>query len=103
LAVERAFGAAQTVVLDAPPADVLKEVVAQSGATAEWFGVGAPDANPPTDLRDRVRRLAEGLGAQGLAWVQPVRPGATEVRLALLTPGSTDPDEITVILDQPES
>ena len=103
LAVERAFSAAETVVLYAPPADVLKEVVAQSGATAEWFGVGAPDANPPTDLRDRVRRLAEGLGAQGLAWVQPVRPGATEVRLALLTPGSTDPDEITVILDQPES
>jgi PDZ domain/Tetratricopeptide repeat-like domain/PEGA domain len=103
LAVERAFSAAETVVLYAPPADVLKEVVAQSGATAEWFGVGAPDANPPPDLRDRVRRLAEGLGAQGLAWVQPVRPGATEVRLALLTPGTTDPDEITVILDQPES
>ena len=50
-----------------------------------------------------MRRLAEGLGAQGLAWVQPVRPGATEVRLALLTPGSTEPDEITVILDQPDS
>jgi hypothetical protein len=103
VAVERAFSAADTVVLYAPPADVLKEVVAQSGATAEWFGVGASDTNPPTDLRDRVRRLAEGLGAQGLAWVQPVRPGSTEVRLALITPGSTDPDEIAVTLDQPES
>ncbi len=103
LAVERAFGAAETIVLYAPPADVLKEVVAQSGATAEWFGVGAPDAKPPADLRDRLRRLAEGLGAQGLAWVQPLRPGGTEVRLALLTPGSTDPDELTVTLDQPDS
>jgi len=103
VAVERAFSAADTVVLYAPPADVLKEVVAQSGATAEWFGVGASDTNPPTDLRDRVRRLAEGLGAQGLAWVQPVRPGSTEVRLALIAPGSTDPDEIAVTLDQPES
>ncbi|MBK5296219.1 MAG: tetratricopeptide repeat protein [Vicinamibacteria bacterium] len=103
LAVERAFGAAETVVLYAPPADVLKEVIAQSGAAAEWFGVGAPDAKPPADLRDRLRRLADRLGAQGLAWVQPLRPGGTEVRLALLTPGSTDPDEITLSLDQPDS
>lgn len=104
LAVERAFGAAETVVLYAPPADVLKEVLAQSGATAEWFGAGATvPPPPPTDLRDRVRRLAEGLGAQGLAWVQPVRPGGSEVRLALLSPGSIDPDELTVVLDQPDS
>lgn len=103
LAVERAFSTAETVVLYAPPADVLKEVLTQSGATAEWFGAGAAEPPPPTDLRDRLRRLAEGLGAQGLAWVQPVRPGSSEVRLALLTPGSTEPDEITVILDQPDS
>ncbi len=103
LAVERAFSAAETIVLYASPADVLKDVVAQNGPTAEWFGVGSTGAALPTDLRDRLRRLADGLGAQGLAWVQPVRPGATEVRLALLTPGSTEPDEIVVILDQPES
>ena len=103
VAVERAFVAADTVVLYAPAADVLKEVIAQSGATAEWFGVGAPDAKPPTDLRERLRRLADGLGAQGLAWVQLVRPGGNEVRLALLTPGSTEPDEITVTLDSAES
>jgi hypothetical protein len=103
VAVERAFGAAETVVLYAPAADVLKEVITQSGATADWFGVGALDAKPPIDLRERLRRLAEGLGAQGLAWVQLVRPGGNEVRLALLTPGSTEPDEITVTLDSPDS
>ena len=90
-------------MLYAPAADVLKEVIAQSGATADWFGVGAVDAKPPIDLRERLRRLAEGLGAQGLAWVQLVRPGGNEVRLALLTPGSTEPDEITVTLDSPDS
>ena len=103
LAVERAFGAADPIVLYAPPADVQKEMLTQSGATADWFGLGALDFKPPTDLRDRLRRLADGLGAQGLAWVQPVRAGATEVRVALLAPGSTEPDEITVILDQPDS
>ena len=103
VAVERAFVAADTIVLYAPAADVLKEVIAQSGATADWFGVGAVDAKPPIDLRERLRRLAEGLGAQGLAWVQLVRPGGNEVRLALLTPGSTEPDEITVTLDSPDS
>ncbi len=60
LAVERAFSAADTVVLYAPPADVLKEVVAQSGATADWFGVGAPDANPPD--RPARSRAAAGRG-----------------------------------------
>ena len=74
------FSAAETVVLYAPPADVVKEVLTQSGATAEWFGVGDVDANRPVDLRERVRRLADGFDAQGVAWVQPVRPGATEVR-----------------------
>ena len=103
LAVERAFGAADPIVLYAPPADVQKEMLTQSGATADWFGLGALDFKPPTDLRDRLRRLADGLGAQGLAWVQPVRAGATEVRVALLAPGSTEPDEISVILDQPDS
>jgi hypothetical protein len=103
LAVERAFTPAETVLLYAPPADVLKEVLAQNGVTAEWFGVGAAGATPPADLRDRLRRLAEALGAQGLAWVQPGRPGGGEVRLALLTPGSAEPDELTVVLDQPDS
>jgi hypothetical protein len=103
LAVERAFTPAETVLLYAPPADVLKEALAQHGASADWFGLGAPGATPPADLRDRVRRLSEALGAQGLAWVQPARPGSAEVRLALLTPGSTDPDEVPVVLEQPDS
>ena len=91
-------------MLYAPPADIVqKEVLTQSGATADWFGLGALDFEPPTDLRDRLRRLADGLGAQGLAWVQPARPGSPEVRIAMLAPGSTEPDEFTVILDQPDS
>ena len=32
-----------------------------------------------------------------------MRPGGSEVRLALLTPGSTEPDEISLVLDQPDS
>ncbi len=102
-AVERALAQAEMVVLYAPPPDILKEMLAQSGANADWFGVGASDATAPADLRDRLRRLADALGAQGLAWVQPARPGASEVRIGLLTPGSTEPDELTLVLDQPES
>jgi hypothetical protein len=102
-AVERALAQAEIVVLYAPPPDILKEMLAQSGANADWFGVGASDATAPADLRDRLRRLADALGAQGLAWVQPARPGASEVRIGLLTPGSTEPDELTLVLDQPES
>lgn len=101
LAVERALAPAEPVVLYAPPADVLKDVLGQSGATATWFGLAEGD--PPADLRDRARRLADSLGAQGLAWVQPVAPGSREVRVALLTPGSTEPDELRFIIDQPES
>jgi hypothetical protein len=101
LAVERALAPADPVLLYAPPADVVKDVVATSGATATWFGLAEGD--PPADLRDRARRLADALGAQGLAWVQPVAPGSREVRVALLTPGSTEPDELRIVLDQPES
>jgi hypothetical protein len=88
-------------LLYAPAADVMSDLLRQSGATATWFGLGEGD--PPADLRDRARRLADALGAQGLAWVQPVAPGAREVRVALLTPGSTEPDEIRLMLDQPDS
>ncbi len=78
LAVERAFSAAETVVLYAPPADVLKEVVAQSGATADWFGVGALDANA-ADRSARSRaatgrgagRAGAGVGAARAAWRHP--------------------------------
>jgi hypothetical protein len=101
LAVERALAPAEPVLLYAPPADVLKDVLGQSGVTATWFGLA--DGDPPADLRDRARRLADALGAQGLAWVQPVAAGSREVRVALLTPGSTEPDELRFVLDQPES
>jgi hypothetical protein len=101
VAVERALAPSEPVLLYAPPADVLKDVLGQSGATPTWFGLAEGD--PPADLRDRARRLADALGAQGLAWVQPVVPGSKEVRVALLTPGSTEPDELRMVLDQPES
>jgi hypothetical protein len=101
IALERAFAPAEPVLLYAPAADVMSDLLRQSGATATWFGLGEGD--PPADLRDRARRLADALGAQGLAWVQPVAPGAREVRVALLTPGSTEPDEIRLMLDQPDS
>jgi hypothetical protein len=103
LTVEKTFQAVDSVVLYAPPADVVKEQVSQTGASPDWFGLGAPQPNLPADLRDRLRRLADGLGAQGLAWVQPARPGSPEVRIAMLAPGSTEPDEFTVVTDQPAS
>ena len=103
LAVEKTFQAVESVVLYAPPADIVKEQVTQTGASPDWFGLGEPQPNLPPDLRDRLRRLADGLGAQGLAWVQPVRPGSKEVRIAMLAPGSTEPDEFTVVTDQATS
>ena len=104
LGLERAFQGTETVALYAPPADVVKELVSQTGATAEWFGLGAAsDAPGPADLRDRLRRLADGLGAQGLAWVLPPAAGTPGLRLSLLAPGSTEPDEFAVELDQPDS
>ena len=104
LGLERAFQGTETVALYAPPADVVKELVSQTGATAEWFGLGAAsDAPVPADLRDRLRRLADGLGAQGLAWVLPPAAGTPGLRLSLLAPGSTEPDEFAVELDQPDS
>lgn len=103
LAVERAFAPAETLLLYAPPADVARDAVVQSGASPEWFGLGAPGSEAPGDLRDRVRRLADSLGAQGVAWVHPVRAGSTEVRLALLAQGSTEPDELTVAPDSAAS
>ncbi len=103
LAVEKTFQAVDSVVLYAPPADVVKEQVSQTGASPDWFGLGAQQPNLPSDLRDRLRRLADGLGAQGLAWVQLVRPGSSEVRIAMLAPGSTEPDEFTVVTDQAAS
>jgi hypothetical protein len=103
LAVEKTFQAVESVVLYAPPADIVKEQITQTGASPDWFGLGEPQPNLPPDLRDRLRRLADGLGAQGLAWVQPVRPGSKEVRIAMLAPGSTEPDEFTVVTDQATS
>jgi PDZ domain/PEGA domain len=101
LAVERAMAASDTILLYAPPADVLKDVTAEGGPADDWFGIGGGE--PPPDLRERGRKLAEALGAQGLAWVKVARPGSPEVRLSLMAPGSTDPDEFTLVLDQPDS
>ena len=82
LAVERAFSAADTVVLYAPPADVLKEVVAQSGANADG-SASAPRcqaASRPAGSRAAAGRRTRRAGA---CLGEPVRPGSTEVRLAL--------------------
>ena len=102
LAVERAFAGAEDVLLYAPAADAMKAALAADAATPDWFGL-TEGATPPTDARDRFRRLATALEAQGVAWVQPTAAGGSEVRIALVVPGSADPDPIAVTLDQPES
>ncbi len=101
LAIERALAGSDTILLYAPPADVLKEMAEQGAPSDDWFGLGSGE--PPPDLRERARKLSEALGAQGLAWVRPARAGGSEVRLALMAPGSTDPDEFTLVLDQTDS
>ena len=40
LAVEKTFQAVESVVLYAPPADIVKEQVTQTGASPDWFGLG---------------------------------------------------------------
>ncbi|HEX7085565.1 MAG TPA: PDZ domain-containing protein [Vicinamibacterales bacterium] len=99
VAVERALAPSDTVLLYAPPADVVADVI-QGVALDEWF---ARDATPPADAREKIRTFSDALGAQGLAWVRPVRPGSRELRLGLIAPGSTEPDELILAPGQPES
>lgn len=99
MAVERALAPSDTVLLYAPPADVVADVT-EGVALDEWF---ARDATPPADARERIRKFSEALGAQGLAWVRPVRPGGRELRLGLIAPGSAEPDELILVPNQPDS
>lgn len=99
MAVERALAPSDTVLVYAPPADVVADVL-QGAAVDEWFG---RDATRPAEARERIRTFAEALGAQGLAWVRPVRPGGQELRLGLIAPGGAEPDELILTPGQPES
>src|SRR5690606_17138009 len=99
MAVERALAPSDTVLIYAPPADVIADVT-QGVALDEWVG---REANPPADAREKIRSFSEALGAQGLAWVRPVRSGSRDVRLGLIAPGSTEPDELILAPAQPES
>jgi hypothetical protein len=104
LAVERALADADQLLLYAPPADVVEDVLTREPVSDEWFGVTETQtAAPPVNRRERLVRLADAFDAQGVAWVHPVRPGASEVQIALAAPGGADPDVLTVILDQPDS
>ncbi len=104
LAVERAFADADQLLLYAPPADVVEEVLPREPVSDEWFGVAdAQTTHSPVNRRERLVRLAEAFDAQGVAWVRPSRPGASEVQIALAAPGGAEPDVLTVVLDQPES
>ena len=104
IAVERAFADADQLLLYAPPADVVEEVLAREPVSDEWFGVTETQAtSPPVNRRERLVRLAEAFDAQGIAWVRQSRPGSSEVQIALAAPGGAEPDVLTVVLDQPES
>ena len=69
---------------------------------ADWFGVGALDFKPPTDLRDRLRRLADSLGRRAWRGCSPCGP-AFRGPPRDAGAGSTEPDEMTLVLDQPDS
>jgi hypothetical protein len=104
IAVERAFADAEQLLLYAPPADVVEEVLAREPVSDEWFGVTETQAtSPPVNRRERLVRLADAFDAQGIAWVRQPRPGSSEVQIALAAPGGAEPDVLTVVLDQPES
>ncbi len=104
VAVERALADADQLLLYAPPADVVEEVLSREPVSDEWFGLTeTPPTAAPANRRERLARLADALDAQGVAWVRPVRQGASEVQIALAAPGGADPDVLTVVLDQPES
>lgn len=104
IGVERAFADTDQLLLYAPPADVVEEVLAREPVSDEWFGVTETQTTtPPVNRRERLVRLAEAFDAQGVAWVRPSRPGASEVQIALAAPGGAEPDVLTVVLDQPDS
>ena len=104
LAVERALADADQLLLYAPPADVVEEVLTREPVSDEWFGVAEVQTpHPPVNRRERLVRLADAFDAQGVAWIHPARPGASEVQIALAAPGGAEPDVLTVVLDQPES
>jgi PDZ domain/PEGA domain len=104
LAVERALADADQLLLYAPPADVVEDVLTREPVSDEWFGVTETQTTAPTaNRRERLVRLADAFDAQGVAWVHAVRPGASEVQIALAAPGGAEPDVLTVVLDQPDS
>jgi hypothetical protein len=104
LAVERALASADQLLLYAPPADVVEEVLAREPVSDEWFGITeTPAAGAPVNRRERLVRLADAFDAQGVAWMRPARPGASEVQIALAAPGGAEPDLLTVVLDRPDS
>ena len=104
LAVERALADADQLLLYAPPADVVEDVLTREPVSDEWFGVTETQTTAPTATRrERLVRLADAFDAQGVAWVHAVRPGASEVQIALAAPGGAEPDVLTVVLDQPDS
>jgi membrane-associated protease RseP (regulator of RpoE activity) len=102
--VERALADAEQLLLYAPAADVVEEVLAREPVSDDWFGLSeTPATATPASRRERLVRLADAFDAQGVAWVRPPRPGVSDVQIALAAPGGADPDVLTVALDQPES
>ena len=104
LVVERAFAPSRNLLLYAPAPDAVRATVEKEAVNDEWFGLlPAQTTLPPGDRRSRLQRLADAFDAQGIAWVRPTTPGGNEVVVALEVPGGTTPDDLTVVLDQPDS
>jgi PEGA domain/PDZ domain len=104
LMVEKAFSAAQSVLLYAPPADQSRTAVEHDPVNDEWFGLAPGQTDlPPGDRRARLQHLVDAFESQGIAWVKPTAPGSSEVQLAIEVPGAARPDVLTVELDQASS
>ena len=99
--VERALGASTRVLVYTPAEAELTAAMSGEALPAEWLVVdaaGAPAGRVPKDItRELGRRLAGKLQGQGIA---AVSGGADPylMHVALLAPGSGEPDVVTVNL-----
>lgn len=106
--VERAFAAAKTVALVAPPAAEAQKALQSVQLTGDWLavdhagrpvGAAAQIAGPLR--KDASSKLADTFRTQGVASVTMV--DGSRALLALLTSGSAVPDVLEVELDSPAS
>jgi hypothetical protein len=97
--VERALSTARHVMVFSPIDAELQAAIRGETIPPDWLIPARPgDARPPREVvRDLGRRIAGRLQAQGVAAIAAGADAYT-VTLALLAPGSSEPDVLTINL-----